>query len=281
MSEKRDGYLSQRGFRRLVLLTVGATFLTILLGVSTKATGAGLACQARWPVCDGGFLNLFPQSVPSFFEMIHRVVAGGTGLFILGTAAVAWLDDHARSVKIAATAAIVLLPVQVFLGRQTVLEFTGPILFLHYWVAMGIFAGIVVATTLVYRDVVTAAAYRRALAIAAVAQPVLVLFGAQVLSRYTPPVQTAHYAVSLTILAALAFAVFGGWRVLDDRARWLAVGALAMFPVQIAFGRVAVGGASGAILTAHAVAIGLVFVLAVAAALVAYRVGPLARATTA
>jgi len=281
MTGTRDGFLSRRGFRWLAALTVGATFLTVLLGVSTKATGAGLACEARWPVCDGGFLNLFPQSVPSVFEMVHRVVAGVTGLFILATAAVAWLDGHARGVRVAATAAVVLLPVQVFLGRQTVLEFTGPVLFLHYWVAMGIFAGAVVAATLVYRDVVTARAYRRALAVAAVAQPVVVLFGAQVLSRYTPPVQTAHYAVSLTVLAALAFAVVGGASALDARARWLGAAALAAFPVQIALGRVAVGGADDAVLTAHAIAIGLVFVLAVAAALVAYRVGPAARATAA
>jgi len=281
MSEEHDGYLSRRGFRRLAALTVGATFLTILLGVSTKATGAGLACQARWPVCDGGFLNLFPQSVPSSFEMIHRVVAGLTGPFILATAGFAWLDDRSRYVKLAATAALVLLPLQVFLGRQTVLEFTGPVLFLHYWTAMGIFAGVVVATTLVYRDVVAAGAYRRALAVAAIAQPVVVLFGAQVLSRYTPPVQTAHYAVSLTILAALLFAVVGGWRLLDPRARWLAAGALAAFPVQIALGRVAVGGATGVVLAGHAVAIGLVFVLAVAAALVEYRVAPGTRPTAA
>lgn len=281
MSGSGDGLLSARGFRWLALATVGATFLTILLGVSTKATGAGLACQARWPVCDGGFLNLFPQSVPSGFEMIHRVVAGVTGLFILATAAIAWLDDHARSVKAAATAAIVLLPVQVFLGRQTVLEFTGPILFLHYWVAMGIFAGIVVATTLAYRNRVGAAAYRRALAVAAVAQPVITLFGAQVLSRYTPPVQTAHYAVSLVVLAALLFAVVGGRAVLEDRVRWLATAALLAFPLQIAFGRVAVGGASGSILAAHAITLALVFALAVAAALLAYRVGPVARIATA
>jgi heme A synthase len=146
---------------------------------------------------------------------------------------------------------------------------------------MGIFSGRVIATALVYRDVVADGAYRRGLAIAAVAQPVLVLFGAQVLSRYTPTVQTAHYAVSLTILAALVFAVVGGWRVLDRRARWLAAGALGAFPIQIALGRVAVGGATGVVLAGHAIAIGLVFVLAVAAALVAYRVAPGGRPTAA
>jgi cytochrome c oxidase assembly protein subunit 15 len=281
MSGSRDGYLSTRGFRRLALLTVGATFLTILLGVSTKATGAGLACQARWPVCDGGFLNLFPQSVPSSFEMIHRVVAGLTGFFILGTAVFAWVDDHARAVKFAATAAIVLLPVQVFLGRQTVLEFTGPVLFLHYWTAMGIFAGVVAATTFSYRSVLSAAAYRRSLAVAAVAQPAISLFGAQVLSRYTPPVQTAHYAVSLLVLAALLVAVVGGWHVLDARVRLLAAAALVAFPVQIAFGRVAVGGASDTILVAHALTLAVVFALTVTAALLAYRVGPVARVATA
>jgi len=209
------------------------------------------------------------------------VIAGLTGPFILATAGFAWLDGRSRYVKLAATAALVLLPLQVFLGRQTVLEFTGPVLFLHYWTAMGIFSGIVVVTTLVYRDVVADGTYRRALAVAAIAQPVVVLFGAQVLSRYTPPVQTAHYAVSLTILAALLFAVVGGWRVLDPRARWLAAGALAAFPVQIALGRVAVGGATGVLLAGHAVAIGLVFVLAVGAALIAYRVAPGRRPTAA
>jgi len=281
MSGASEGYVSARAFRWLALVTVGATFLTILLGVSTKATGAGLACGARWPVCDGGFLNLFPQSVPSGFEMVHRVVAGLTGPFIVATAALAWLDDHGRGVRLAATAAVVLLPLQVFLGRQTVLEFTGPVLFLHYWTAMSIFAGVVVAATLVVRDVVGEGAFRRALAVAAVAQPVVTLFGAQVLSRYTPPVQTAHYAVSLTVLAALVFAVVGGRRALDRRARVLGAGALAAFPVQIALGRVAVGGASGAVLTAHAVGLGVVFALAVGAALVAYRVGPVARVAAA
>jgi len=281
MNGSGDGYLSGRGVRWLALVTVGATFLTILLGVSTKATGAGLACQARWPVCDGGFLNLFPQSVPSSFEMIHRVVAGVTGLFILGTAAVAWLDDHGGRLRLAATAAVVLLPVQVFLGRQTVLEFTGPVLVAHYWTAMSIFAGVVVVATLATRSVVSDAAYRRALAAAAVAQPAVTLFGAQVLSQYTPPVQTAHYAVSLSVLAAFLFGVVGGWRSLDRRARRLGAGALAAFPVQIALGRVAVGGASDAIVTAHAVALGVVFVLAVAAALVAYRVGLASRVATA
>lgn len=274
MRDASDRLVSERGFRRLALATVVATYLTILLGVSTKATGAGLACEARWPVCDGGLLNLFPATVPSFFEWIHRVVAGLTGFMLLGTAIVAWRDRHATSVRYAAAAAVVLLPLQVYLGRQTVLEFTGPILFLHYWTAMGIFAGVVLATASAYRDDVAPGTPRRALAVAALAQPAVALFGAQVLSRYSPPVQTAHYAVSLVVLAALAVAVVTGRDRLSARARWLATGALAAFPVQIALGRTAVGGASDAVLTAHALSLAAVFVLAVAAAIAAYRDRP-------
>jgi cytochrome c oxidase assembly protein subunit 15 len=42
-------------FRRAVTATAVLVYLTVLLGVSTKAAGAGLACAARWPLCDGGF----------------------------------------------------------------------------------------------------------------------------------------------------------------------------------------------------------------------------------
>ena len=88
-----------RRFRYLVAATTAFVFATVLLGVATKSYGAGLACKARWPICDGGLLNLFPASFPSFFEWIHRVVAGVGGLFIVGTALESWRRDTPPAIR--------------------------------------------------------------------------------------------------------------------------------------------------------------------------------------
>lgn len=267
------GWVSGRTFRRLAVATVVMTYFTILLGVATKAAGAGLACQARWPVCDGGLLNLFPTTVPSFFEWIHRVVAGTTGFFILGTAVAAWRGDHGRWLPRFALLGLALLPVQVLLGRQTVLQFTMPILTAHYWVAMTIFGSFVAVAALSYRSRLTRGHLRRALAVALAAVPVQLLFSAQMLSRYSPPIQSAHYAATLVLLAALVVAVVAARERLSsgDTVRTLAQAALVVVPVQILLGRQALITFSSTLKNAHAVAVGLLFVLLAVALVRCYR----------
>ena len=232
-----SGWLTSR-YRHLLALTTALVYVTILLGVSTKATGSGLACNASWPLCDGGILNLFPASMPSFFEWFHRLVAGVTGLFILGTAVAAWRGaTESRLVRWAATVGLILLPIQVLLGRATVLEFTSSILALHYWTAMGIFGSFVVATVAAWHDSFTLAHVRRALLLAVVLVPVQVLFGPQVVLSYSPPVQAAHYAVTLLLFAAVLLAAMVGWQALDETVRYALALALVLVPVLVLLGR--------------------------------------------
>lgn len=250
--------------RRVVAATTLLVYLTVLLGVSTKAAGAGLACHARWPVCDGGLLNLFPASVPSAFEWVHRLVAGVTGLAILGTAALAWRRDAAATVRYAATLGLVLTPVQVYLGRQTVLVFSSPILAAHYWVAMGIFGSFALATVAAYRDALDAGHARRALALAVVLVPVQVAVGPLWVDTYSPPVQALHYAVTLALFAAMLVATVAGWPTLDSGRYALAVG-LAALPVLVSLGR-SVLAAPDLVLVYEGVAV-LLFLAVVVAAL--------------
>jgi cytochrome c oxidase assembly protein subunit 15 len=53
-------------FRRLLLVTTVTTAITALIGVITATTGAGLTCEARWPLCDGAVFGLFPANFMSF-----------------------------------------------------------------------------------------------------------------------------------------------------------------------------------------------------------------------
>lgn len=135
-------------FRQFAAATTGLTFGLILLGVYTAATGAGLSCSAQWPLCDGGVL---PQSIPSFIEWFHRLVAMIVGFFILGMTAWAWRShgDQPR-IKWSATLALVVLPLQVLLGGATVLSYTPLIQTAHHAAALLIFAGLLATTLWAY-----------------------------------------------------------------------------------------------------------------------------------
>jgi cytochrome c oxidase assembly protein subunit 15 len=132
-------------FRHLAGVTTGLTFGLILLGVYTGAIGAGLACAGRWPFCDG-WLGLFPAHWPSFVEWFHRLVAMVSGFFILGTAYAAWRHDHERRIQIASAIAVVVLPIQVLLGANTIVNFGVEAQMLHHAAAQLIFGALVAAT---------------------------------------------------------------------------------------------------------------------------------------
>lgn len=233
----RRGRRDWLAFDRLIAVTTVLVVLTVLLGVATKATGAGLACRARWPVCDGGILNLFPQSFPSFFEWIHRVVAGVAGIAILGSGVAAWRGSVGRRIRIAVTLGVVLLPVQVLLGRETVLTYTIPVLAAHFWVAMVIFASFAVASVLTWRAALTPGRLRAVAAAGGLLVPAQVLLYPPFVARFTPPVQTLQYAVTLAVFAtAAAVAVAGRDHLAGRRAR-VAVALPAIHPLVVLVGR--------------------------------------------
>ena len=142
-------------FRHLAAVTTGLTFALILLGVYTAAAGAGLACGARWPLCNGAVFGLFPANWPSFIEWFHRFVAMVTGFLILGTTYVAWRHGKGRRTRIASTVALVALPVQVLLGGATVTVYTALVQVTHHAAALVIFAALVATTVWAYAEPAT------------------------------------------------------------------------------------------------------------------------------
>jgi len=226
-----------RGFRYLVAVTTAFVFATILLGVATKSYGAGLACQARWPVCDGGLLNLFPESFPSFFEWIHRVVAGVGGLFIVGSAIEAWRRDVPPKIRNALFVGALLTPVQVVLGQQTVVNFTFPVLTAHFWTAFTIFAAFAFALIGSWADAIRTRHLKAAAVVALVLFPIQVLLTPPFISSYTPVVQTLQYAVLLVLVLAVIALVVVGRRAFPERYQYAPVIAIVALVPTVYLGR--------------------------------------------
>lgn len=204
----------------LLVTTLVLVTGTILLGVATRAAGAGLACDANWPLCDGGLLNLFPAGFPSFFEWFHRLVAGVAGFFIVGSALLAWVEDLPRRITWAAILGMVLTPIQVTLGRETVLSYDMTVLNLHFWTAIVIFVCFAVATIYSWLDRLDTSLLPMALVVGAIFVPVQVVFSPIVIESYTPVMHTVRDAVSLSLVfAGLLAGILGSVRLGGRRAR--------------------------------------------------------------
>ena len=209
------------GFPHLLATTLVLVAATILLGVAAKATGSGLACEANWPQCDAGPYNLLPANLPSFYEWVHRFVAMFAGFGIVGSALAAWrLEDVDNRVASLVVLGMVLTPIQVYLGGQTVLQYEMEILSLHFWTAILIFAMFVVATVLVWRSSLTAGSVTTALAVGLVSLPAHVALSPTdlgVVTSYSPTVQLFQYGVTLSLLGSLIVATMVGRWHFDDR----------------------------------------------------------------
>lgn len=136
-------------FRSLAAVTAGLTFALILVGIYTKATAAGLACNAQWPGTNG-FLGLLPADLPCFIEWSHRALAMVTGFAILATAIAAWRGGFDRRIRYATGIALAVLPVQVVLGANTVFNYGAVSQVAHHGAALTILTGLLVATTLAF-----------------------------------------------------------------------------------------------------------------------------------
>lgn len=116
-------------YRHLAGVTLGCTYVLMVLGAYTSAIGAGLACP-DWPTCYGSWSPfLHPELVAGapytagqiLAEWAHRGLAMLTGLLILDTALSAWRSQRERPLVVwGTTLALLLLPVQVVIGGLTV-----------------------------------------------------------------------------------------------------------------------------------------------------------------
>ncbi|MFC6837593.1 COX15/CtaA family protein [Halomarina ordinaria] len=188
-------------FRTLVGVSAGLTFLLILLGVYTAAAGAGLTCNARWPLCDGAVFGLFPANWPSFIEWFHRLVAMVTGFVILGATVAAWRTGAERRVLAALAVATFFLPSQIVLGALTVTRYELLILTAHFVTAMTIFTGVVLAAVWTFEG--GPGRTRRAAGVALVALPIVAALTPRLLVVYDASAQVAYYAAGLLAFAAV------------------------------------------------------------------------------
>jgi cytochrome c oxidase assembly protein subunit 15 len=231
-------------FRRFAALTTALTLALVMLGVYTAATASGLACSAQWPLCDNGLL---PQTVPSFIEWFHRLVAMVTGFFILGTAAWAWRVGDFRT-RAAASAAVVLLPLQVSIGAVTVTlngllpqGYSPPAQGAHFVVALTIFTALVLTTLFASAGRLADGPLdrtRRALPVAFAVVVAGALFGRFLpVFDYTPAAQAAFYGTSLLAFAVVVAATVWLGRAGFPSVRVLTVGALTSLFVTMLLGR--------------------------------------------
>jgi heme A synthase len=112
-------------FRRLVTLTIAATFALIVIGGIVRVSDSGLGCGAEgsgthgWPLCEGGALP--GASAESAIEFTHRGAAGLVAVMIalLALRALRNLREHRWIVR-GSIAAGVLVLAQAGLGGLTV-----------------------------------------------------------------------------------------------------------------------------------------------------------------
>lgn len=112
-------------FRRLVNLTILATFVLILIGGVVRVSDSGLGCGPPgsgthgWPLCDGQVIPFLEGS--TLIEFSHRIAAGVVGILILLVfwQAIRHLRERRWLVR-GSLAAGVLVLVQAGLGGATV-----------------------------------------------------------------------------------------------------------------------------------------------------------------
>ncbi|MFB6169196.1 MAG: COX15/CtaA family protein [Haloferacaceae archaeon] len=231
-------------FPRLATFTAATTLTLVSLGVYTAATGSGLACSAQWPLCSGGVL---PQTVPSFIEWFHRLVAMVAGFLILGVAAWSWrAPESDRRTAATATLAAALLPLQVSIGAVTVTlsgripgGYSVPTHAAHLFVALAIFTALTLTSLRALEGSYTdpaAERARRALAAAAVVVALAALFSRVVpLFPYAPSAQATFVGVGLAGYASLVAAA--RWLPDQPLARALSLLAAGAVVVALVLGR--------------------------------------------
>ncbi len=124
-----------------------ATYLLIISGALVLGTGAALACQG-WPLCSG---QVLPGALLPLIHMIHRYLAAAVGVAIVITLVQAWRSG-VPALKVWGSVTAVTFVIQVILGAANVLLRFPPVLdALHLTAAAGVWAGLIVLSTLSFQ----------------------------------------------------------------------------------------------------------------------------------
>jgi cytochrome c oxidase assembly protein subunit 15 len=235
--------------RRLLFVTTITTALTALVGVLTATSGAGLTCEARWPLCDGAVFGLFPANFMSFIEWSHRLVAMITGFLIIGSTVAAWRSGAPRRTRLATLAALVITPVQIVFGAFTVLVhelvfgYSIVVLTLHFTFAATILGLLVAATVWAYAETggVSLDRIQQAGGAALFGFPVLVALTPRLFVGFGEIAQFVYYGIGFAVFAVLVAVALWG-RELDARGVSVAGGIAALAVIaQLIIARQAFG----------------------------------------
>ncbi len=127
---------------RIAWVTVGFTYLLIVLGGIVRVTDSGLSCP-DWPTCYGRLYA--PLGIHTLLEQSHRYVAAIIGVLVvtLAVGALLWARKE-RQVLIPALIAPLIFVVQIILGGLTVLlKLPSTIITAHLGTALAIFAMVI------------------------------------------------------------------------------------------------------------------------------------------
>ena len=143
------------GLRILAYGSVLSTYVLIVIGGYVVFSGSGLACGSSgpdsWPLCNGQVIPTL--SGPVLVEWTHRLFTLVVGLFVLGTAVVAWTQyrDEKRVLQLSTTSFLVLLG-QILLGMVTVKTDLDPLVSTaHLAVASALFSAVILNAIAVRR----------------------------------------------------------------------------------------------------------------------------------
>src|SRR5262249_5589161 len=119
----REDVVETRGETQTALAIAGVlagtsiiAFLTMCVGAYVSSSGAGLACLSI-PGCAG---NVVVYTQGQAVQMLHRIAAGATLVCAAGSLAFAFARPASARVRIAVSAGVTLVCVQVLLGLLNV-----------------------------------------------------------------------------------------------------------------------------------------------------------------
>lgn len=124
------GPAAAAGFRRLVNITIFATFALIVIGGIVRVSDSGLGCGPAgsgtqgWPLCNGEILPFVSGiSGETVIEFTHRIAAAIVGLLVLAVLWKAWTTLREQKAIVRTSAfALFLVLAQAVLGGITVEE---------------------------------------------------------------------------------------------------------------------------------------------------------------
>jgi len=127
--------IADRGFRRMVAIAAGATYVLLLTGSTVVASTADEGCHA-WPLCGSGLTPDFAGA--NAFTMLHRGAVLAIGLLLIYA-----LRDAIRrpEVRWVALATLLVFGLQVAVGTAAALTDAGLFTGMHVAIATLVWAG--------------------------------------------------------------------------------------------------------------------------------------------